>query len=69
MNIASIQFLGQSRKDRRKLKIKLSNGAKITAGPCHESWEQWGGTLEDLTFTSPVVEKFNDWLHGGVLPL
>jgi len=63
--IKTIAHLGQNTRTKRKLKITLTNGVKITAEACHESWEQWGGRDEDLFVTVPIVERHNDWLHGG----
>lgn len=54
--------------DGRQLEMTLDNGTVITAEACHESWEQWGGTVEELYVTQPIVEYHNDWLHGGELP-
>jgi len=52
----------------RELKIQLSNDSVVTAVACHESWEQWGGCVDDLYLTQPIVEAHNEWLHGGDLP-
>lgn len=68
MNISSIRFIGENKPKHRKLKVRLSNGAKITIEPCHESWQQFGGTVPELQVTVPVADRYNDWLHGGVLP-
>ena len=66
--IRSITYLYERQPSRRQLKIKLSNGTTIRAESCHESWEQWGGTVEELYVTMPTVEAHNDWLHGGERP-
>jgi hypothetical protein len=66
--IKSITYIGENRPSKRVLKFKLSNGAVIKAEGCHESWEQYGGTQEELYVTMPVVERHNDWLHGGERP-
>jgi len=67
LSIKKIEYLGENRKD-RKLKITLNNGAVINAEKCHESWQQWGGSTEELKITMPTVEKHNEWLHGGKKP-
>ena len=66
--IKSITYLGQNRPSIRKLKIELSNGRTIKAQKCHESWEQWGGSQDELRLTMPTVEANNEWLHGGAEP-
>jgi hypothetical protein len=68
MYIKSISYIGENRKNDRKLKIKLSNGSTIQAAKCYESWEQWGGTIDELRLTMPIVDSHNEWLHGGQLP-
>lgn len=66
--IKSIRYLYENKPSKRQLKIILSNRRVIRAEACHESWEQWGGTTEELYVTMPVVENHNDWLHGGERP-
>ena len=66
--IKSITYLGQNRPSIRKLKIELSNGRTIKAQKCHESWEHWGGSQDELRLTMPTVEANNEWLHGGAEP-
>lgn len=66
ITIKSIRFCGENRPKNRKIKVELSTGSIITIEACHESWEQYGGTTEELYITMPTAEKYNDWLHGGV---
>jgi len=66
--VKTISHLYEKTPSRRQLKIKLSNGTTIRAEACHESWEQWGGTTEELYVSMPVVERHNEWLHGGERP-
>jgi hypothetical protein len=66
--VKKIEYLSENRKSKRALKITLSNKTVIRAMSCHESWEQWGGTTEELYITMPIVELHNDWLHGGSKP-
>ena len=47
----------------RKILVELDNGAIITIKSCYESWQQYGGTENDLWMTIPVANAFNDWLH------
>jgi hypothetical protein len=67
-HIRSITYLYEKQPSRRQLKIKLSNGRSIRAESCHESWQQWGGTTDELYITMPTVEAHNGWLHGGERP-
>lgn len=64
MQIKSTHFLNENNVEKRKIKVTLTNGTKITIEACHESWEQWGGTEEELWLTVPIAEKHNNWLHG-----
>jgi hypothetical protein len=68
MKVKKIEYLNGHQRSRRKLKITLDNGRIIYAESCHESWEQWGGTTEELYVTLPIVEAHNAWLHGGAKP-
>ena len=56
-------------KPRRQVRITLSTGSIVKIGRCQESWEQWGGTTEELWQTVDIADKYNDWLHGGELPI
>jgi hypothetical protein len=66
--IKSIAYLYERQPSKRQLKIRLSNGTTIRAESCCESWQQWGGTTDDLFITMPIVEEHNAWLHGGDRP-
>lgn len=68
IKITKITFFGESRPKKRKVKVKLNTGSTVTIEPCHESWEQFGGTTEELYITMPIAEKYNDWLHGEEMP-
>ena len=65
LKIKKIELIGQNRPKNRKVKVTLTNGTKITIVPCCESWEQFGGTTEELYVTVPVADKYNAWLHGA----
>ncbi len=67
-HITSVSYLNEDAPEDRQLEIELSNGTTITAESCHESWQQWGGTTDELYTTMPTVEAHNDWLHGGKRP-
>lgn len=66
--INKIEYLHENQKSRRELKITLSNKRVIRVAACYESWEQWGGTSDELYVTMPTVERHNTWLHGGPRP-
>jgi len=42
-----------------QIQFTLDTGTNITAEPCYESWQQWGGTREELWETVPLLEKYN----------
>ena len=48
----------------RRIKVRLSNGTNIYIVSCHESFEQYGGTVEELRIALPIAYKYNAWLHG-----
>jgi len=66
--IKSVRYLYENVPSRRQLKIKLSSGSTVTAESCYESWQQWGGTRDELYITLPIVDAHNEWLHGGERP-
>ena len=63
-NIKNIEFLYRNQPSRRKIKVTLKNGTRIYIEACYESWQQYGGTTEELWLTVPIAEKYNAWLHG-----
>lgn len=65
--IKKIEFLFKNQVERRRIKVTLTNKSVIYIEACHESWEQWGGTTDELYITMPIAEKYNDWLHGAEL--
>lgn len=65
VTIEKVQHLWANTVSRRQLKITLSNGTVIRADACHESWEQYGGTTDELRITQDIVERNNAWLHGN----
>ena len=68
MYIKSVNYLNQNRKNNRKIKVKLNTGSVITIESCHESWQQYGASRDELCFTVNFAELHNEWLHGGALP-
>jgi hypothetical protein len=67
--IKCICFVGQTRKDRRMLKVNLSNGALVKIVPCYEGWQQYNATVDEKRVTIGLAESFNGWLHGENFPL
>jgi hypothetical protein len=65
IEIKKVDFLYENQPSRRKIKVTLSNKTKVYIEPCHESWEQYGGVVDELRITMPVAKKYNKWLHGG----
>ncbi len=51
----------------RKVEVELSTGSIVTIQACHESWQQWGGTREELYVTMPIAEKYLSFLQGEEL--
>ena len=66
--VKKVQHLYENQQSRRQLKITLSNKTVIRATSCYESWQQNGGTTDELWVSMPIVEAHNDWLHGGNRP-
>lgn len=62
--ISKVVFLFVNQPSRRKIKCRLNNGTIVYIERCYESWQQFGGTTEELRLTMPVAEKYNGWLHG-----
>lgn len=63
INVKKIELLYINSRNRRKVKVTLTNKTVIYIEACHESWEQYGGTEKELWLTVPIAEKFNSWLH------
>lgn len=64
ISIKKIELLYVNKPKKRKVKVTLSNNTKIYIERCYESWEQYGGTMNELFITQPIAEKYNVWLHG-----
>ena len=62
--IRKIEFLYRNNKKKRKIKITLNNGTVITVISCYESYEQFGGCIDELRVTQPIAERYVNWLHG-----
>ncbi len=66
--IQKISLLDKDDVKNREVAVTLDNGTEIHIGACHESWEQWNGTRDELYTTVDVAEHYNAWLHGGSDP-
>ena len=62
--IKKVEFLYKNQPNRRKIKITMKSGNIIYIESCCESWQQYGGSVEELYKTMKIAEKFNNWLHG-----
>lgn len=49
---------------KREVLVELNTGSVVHICVCQESYEQYGGTYDELWVTLPVAEHYNDWLHG-----
>lgn len=63
-NIKNILFLNENDIEKREIKVMLTNDTVITIAPCWESYQQYGGTVDEMLVTLPIAQKYNNWLHG-----
>lgn len=54
--------------DKREIHVTLDNGTIVKICACHESWEQYNATTDELYTTVDVAEYYNSWLHGDEEP-
>ena len=64
MEITEIKLLNANDVENRQVEVTLSNGTVIKIKKCYESWQQYGGTIEELGMTVDIAERYNKWLHG-----
>lgn len=50
--------------EERFIDVRLNTGTVVVIEKCYESWQQYGGTEDELWVTMPIAEKYNGWLHG-----
>lgn len=62
--ITDIEFHDASDPQDREVIVTLNNETKIHITSCYESWEQYGGTRDELSTTVDVADEVNGWLHG-----
>ena len=64
LKVRRLIFQYENQLKKRRIKCILTNGHMVMITRCYESYDQWGGTPEDLAVSTKVAEKYNDWLHG-----
>lgn len=64
MEVTEIKLLNANDVENRQVEVTLSNGTVIKIEKCYESWQQYGGTIEELGMTVDITERYNNWLHG-----
>ena len=64
MEVTEIKLLNANDVENRQVQVPLSNGTVIKIEKCYESWQQYGGTIEELGMTVDIAERYNNWLHG-----
>ena len=64
MEVTEIKLLNANDVENRQVEVTLSNGTVIKIEKCYESWQQYGGTVEELGLTVDIAERCNKWLHG-----
>lgn len=62
--IKCVEFHDNDDTEKREVVVTLDNGTEIHIESCYESWQQWGGTRDELSTTAVIAECVNDWLHG-----
>lgn len=62
--IKCVEFHDNDDPEKREVVVTLDNETEIHIESCCESWQQWGGTTDELWTTVKVAERVNDWLHG-----
>ena len=64
VSVKKIELLNVDKVEDREVKVTLSNGTEIHIVACYESWQQYGGTRDELYVTANIAEQYNGWLHG-----
>ena len=66
LKVRKVELLYVNQPARRKVKVTLTNSTRIYIERSWESWQQYGGTLDECRVSMPYAEKYNEWLHEGV---
>ena len=64
VSVKKIDLLNTDKVEDREVKVTLSNGTEVHIVACQESYEQYGGCVEELKKTIDIAERYNAWLHG-----
>ena len=64
VSVKKIELLNADKVEDREVKVTLSNGTEVHIVACQESYEQYGGCVEELKKTIDIAERYNAWLHG-----
>ena len=62
--IIGVEFHDNDNIENREVVVTLDNGTEVHIVRCYESWEQFGGTTDELSCTVDIADCVNDWLHG-----
>ena len=62
--ITNIEFIEKNDDGEREVLATLDNGTEIHIVTCYESWQQYGGTTNELWTTTSLADDVVDWLHG-----
>ena len=62
--IINVEFHDNDNIENREVVVTLDNDTEVHIVRCYESWEQFGGTTDELCCTVDVADCVNDWLHG-----
>lgn len=63
MKITNIEHNNAKNPKNREVLVTLNNGTTVHIESCYESWQQWGGNVDELRVTVDVADMVNDWLH------
>ena len=57
LQVIKVEFLNVDNIEDRECICTLNNGTKVHISSCYESWEQWGGTTNELFVTMPIATR------------
>lgn len=67
--IKRVVFLNHDDFENREVVVTLDNDTKVHIVSCFESWQQWGGTRDELWATTHIADAVNKWLHDENVPI
>lgn len=62
--VIDVEFLNEENVGEREVHVTLNNGSVVHICACHESFEQYNGTIDELKSTIDIAMEVNGWLHG-----